>query len=448
MQQTLRLLLFALVAATLAVATGAGQKKRGTGSATPVLLQNSLEAVSVGQVIELVTYHPDGLPDQPPDIRFIFIQDEKRITARYMNGCGDELAATESLSVTLPEGLSPGTCKVVAQVGQTESQPIELEITSSVKAPVVTGEYPQVTSVPQYPPRPAQSGDIVYIDGANFSPSDVVEIVDARGTIHRLPAGASAGSTGFTVPENIADGQATFEIIEQRSGLQQRSNKVPIQILNVPLPLEIVWDGLRPIGSGQWIDIGHEDVPPYGQPQNVEIGFFQNNTTAIVKFFLQLNADLHIQIPKTLFPGEAVVRTRTVRDGRVSEWSEPARLEVLEHPAPASVLSIQRIKKGTLDRTAPFVNLDGDQIRALDVDSGDKIAVWGHFGTESTRSVRVKLVRGKKQLVIKPTDSDPPLPCYFEFDLPGKLQTGDWEVYVFEDIFKTSTKLKLTLRVR
>ncbi|HSB09563.1 MAG TPA: hypothetical protein VLM38_08770 [Blastocatellia bacterium] len=417
--------------------------------AAPVLIRGTFAGVEPGSSTELVIFYPDGLPEIPPEVRFVFLQDGKKLVTPPLGGCGELEAATQTFNVTVPQGLNPGVCQVVAQVAQKESQPIELEISGSVSPPIITGEYPQVTSVPQYPPRPAQPGDSVSIEGTNFSPSDEVEITDAQGVVHTV-SGCSTSSASFAcfpVPDNIADGEATFQIVEQRSGKRQRSKKVTLHILNVPLPLEITWDGLKPVAPGQWIDIGVESIPPYDKPHQVEVGFTQNDSAAIVEFLLHPNDDLHVQVPSTLLPGEVVVRTRTRRGDVVSEWSKPASFNLLEVPAAPLVESVELIRRIKPDRSEPLIHLEGDRPSLLTAEPGDRIAVWGHFGAESSSSVRLTLVRGARQVVMKPTVSDPPLPAYFEVELPGNLRAGEWQVYIHEQGRKTKAKVPLRLVV-
>lgn len=337
---------------------------------------------------------------------------------------------------------------MAAQLDQLKSEPLELMIAGSVPAPIVTSNHAQVTSVPQDTPRPAQPGDIATVDGSNFSQSDEVEIIDSQGVVHRVPVGStsSPSSTCFTVPENIADGDATFEIVEQRSGLRQRSKKISMRILNVPLPLEIRPSDTRPVAPGQWIDIGFESVPPYDRAARVEVAFEQNEHTEVIELQLEPNDDLHVRVPQTLLPGEVLVRTRTFRDGRASEWSQAARLELLEQPAPPFVESVQR-RRIKDQQSEPLLHLENDRSSALIAAPGDWIAIWGNFAAESTSTLRVILVNGGRKVVIKPSQSDRAYATYFEVQLPRDLRVGEWEVHISEEVHNTSAKLKLTLQV-
>jgi len=449
MFDSIRSIFLALLVLNWASPVEAQSKAKPASSEAPILLPNPAPFVEPGSSIELVILYPGGLPENFLEVRFVFLQNGRTLVAPPGGGCGELEAGTQTFNVSVPQGLDPGTCQVVAQIEQKETRPIELMIAADISPPVITGQYPQVTSVPQEPPRPAQPGDSVYIEGTNFGRSDEVEITDSQGVLHVVPANSSssAGLTGFMVPEDIADGEATFEIVEQRSGTRQRSKKVTLQIRNVPLPLEITWNGLRPVAPGQFIDIGFETVPPYDKSHRVEVGFTQNGNTTIVEFLLEPNVELHVQVPDILLPGDVFVRTRTRRDDAVSEWSKPATMNLLVTPAPPLVEAVELIRKIKPDQSEPFIHLKDDRMTVLKVEPGDRIAVGGCFGTESSRTVRLELRRGARHILLKPAASDRVLPTYFEIELPDDLQGGEWQVFVCEEQHLTRAKLPLRLEV-
>ena len=217
--------------------------------------------------------------------------------------------------------------------------------------------------------------------------------------------------------------------------------------MNAPLPLEISPDGLRPVAPGQWLDVGVEDTPPYGQPKQVEVAFVQNGKTESVEPNLELNDELHLQVPRWLLPGDAVVKTRTRRDGRVSEWSQPARYELLEHPAAPFAESVQPIRKNELGKSEPLIYLEGARSPVLTAEPGDRIAVRGHFPVESTSSMRIKLVNAARNVLIKPSETALTYSSYFEVELPPDLGADEWQVYICEVVYGTSARLMITLRV-
>ena len=413
----------------------------------PRLSQSTNAPVSSGASIELkIVYSKEGFdPSSRPT--FFFLQGKNRVQAAVPGGAGILETATQQFNVTVPDGLVAGTCQVIAQVGDFVTEPVSLEVTVSVPAPIVTSQYVQVTSVPQYPPRAAQAGDIASVEGINFSPSDEVEIVDARGSVFRVPtsSSSSSASSGFKVPDDIADGEATFEVVEQRSGAQLRSNKVKLQILNVPLPTEILPDGVRPVAPGQWLDIGVEDNPPYGEPKQVDVAFVQNGETTVIPTQLAPNDELHVQVPTFMMPGDTIVKTRTHRDGRTSEWSQPVRFTLPAAPAAPFVESVQPIRPKQ-PGSEPFVHL-GDKQEIISVQPGDRVGLSGHFGIESTASLRLTLVKGWTILTLTPRATDQPHRAFCEIELPRNLKAGDWQVYVSEVINSTSAQLNLKIRV-
>jgi hypothetical protein len=415
--------------------------------AQPRLSRSTKGPVTSGASIELkIVYSKDGFdPGSRPT--FFFLQGKNRVQAAAPGGTGILETATQLFNVTVPDGLIAGICQVIAQLGDFETQPITLEVTVSVPAPIVTSQYVQVTSVPQYPPRAAQAGDIASVEGTNFGPSDEVEIVDARGSVFRVPTSSSSASasSGFKVPDDVADGEASFEIVEQRSGAQLRSNKVKFQILNVPLPTEILPDGVRPVAPGQWLDIGVEDNPPYGEPKQIDIAFVQSGETTIIPTQLAPNDELHVQVPPFMLPGDTTVKTRTHRNGRTSDWSQPARITLLTAPAAPLVESVQPIRPKQ-PGAEPFVHLR-DKQEIVSVESGDRVGLSGHFGIESTASLRLTLVKGWTTLTLMPRATDQPHADFCEVELPRNLKAGDWQVYVSEVINSTSARLNLIIRV-
>ena len=280
---------------------------------------------------------------------------------------------------------------------------------------------------------------ILFPDGIPETSAQIlfVFIQNGKKFTTRATGGTGEQDTGFqtfnvTVPEGLA------------SGLCQK--KVNMKILIVPLPLEIFPNRLMPVAPGQWLDIGVEDVPLYNQPKQVEVEFAQNGHTEVIDLQLDPNDELHVQVPQTLLPGEAVVRTRTRRDGRISEWSQAVGLELLDHPASPVVDSVQRIRKKG-DQSDPLVYLEGDRSPVLIVEPGNRIALRGHFAVESTSSLRINLVKGERRVVIRPSDTDRPYTSYFEVELPRNLRPGEWQVHVLEEAHNTSARL-FTLRVR
>src|SRR5262249_7446333 len=144
-------------------------------------------------------------------------------------------------------------------------------------------------------------------------------------------------------------------------------------------------------------------------------------------------------------PSDTIVKTRTHRDGRTSDWSQPARITLLTAPAAPFVESVQPIRPKQ-PGSEPFVHLR-DKQEIISVEPGDRVGLSGHFGIESTSSFRLTLVKGWMTVTLTPRATDQPHQDFCEIELPRNLKAGDWQVYVSEMINSTSARLNLTIRV-
>src|SRR6185369_10021603 len=98
--------------------------------ARPRLSRNDNNAVTSGASIELkIVYSKDGF-DPIIQPAFFFLQGKKRLTAATAGGVGILETATQLFNIAVPDGLSSGTCQVLAQFGDFETQPISLEVTA------------------------------------------------------------------------------------------------------------------------------------------------------------------------------------------------------------------------------------------------------------------------------------------------------------------------------
>lgn len=436
--------LITLATLTLAVPQIINGQKQTSYQNEPIVTGSKPSVVAPGMSIDVASLHPDGLPENHARVRIIFLQDGKSYEGTSGGGTGIYPRSLISY-LTVPTELKPGACQIVVQVDKKASLPFAIEISASVLPPVITSEHPEIG--PYGIERPARPEDSVSVKGANFSPSDKIELIDSSGKVYQLTNHSYAESAGFTVPEDIAEGEATFQIIEQRSGTEQRSKKVPFQILNKPLPLEVRQDELKPVAPGQWMILFRDDAPPY-KKKHVEVGFVQNRKMEIVALQVDVNDDMYIRVPETLLPGEVYIQTRVLIDGKISDWSEPARYELLSQPAPPSVSDVRPIYKLEPHFGHPAIYIEADKQQLLVLERGDRISISGQFTVESPLTLRVRLTNGKESFVLEPNKNGAIYKTYFEVVIPEKLSPGDWQIFIYENGRTATTKLPLTLYIQ
>lgn len=414
-----------------------------------VLVSGKPDVVVSGMNVDLEVLRPEGLFKTLDDVRAVFRQGGASVVSSPPTGSSIEVdRIRQSFNLTVPDGLVPGKCQVVLEIGQERSQPLELEVAMSAPPPIVTSAQLSLGGSRQ---RPAQPGDSVAIKGTNLGYSDEAEILDSTGAIHRvriISNSSSATLASFTLPEGLADGKARFSIVENRSGMRQRSKTFTIRVLDVPLAPGINTVDLAPLAPGQWLNLSVYGFNP-SRADRVEFAFLQNGATTIIPFTVDSSVrEWRMQIPETLVPGEAFIQTRGWRKDKPSDWAAPLRYQVLEHPAPPAVWRLQRITAADIGRDVPQISLDSNPPAVVTVEAGDKLWFTGRFPVRSVTSLRVKLSGNQATVVIKPNLAAEKSRYCFEAEIPVELTSGEWKVVIAEIDSNTSLELPLLLRVR
>ncbi len=329
------LMLLAVCATCLSLpATSAAQRDSAKRPA-PVITRSLPSIIAPGMSIDLEGYRLDDFPADLSAVQVLFIQGDEKSISGVVGREGSEGSELQTINLVVPAKLIPGSCQIVVKAGERESGPLVVEVASFPPAPIVTSEQPKIAGIVRA--RLAQPGDVIVVEGTNFSGTDQVEIVDAKGQIHfaATTTGSSAASLAFTIPDDVADGEATFAVVEQRSGIRQRSKQLSLGVLNVPIPLEFSANWLKPVAPSQWLDLCPIIQVPLRGAEAVEVVFVQHGQVATVKLAVKRWTDMvRPQVPEILVPGEVSIKTRVWRDGSASDWSEPIVLRLLAESSP------------------------------------------------------------------------------------------------------------------
>jgi hypothetical protein len=229
--------------------------------------------------------------------------------------------------------------------------------------------------------------------------------------------------------------------------MRRRSKTFTIQVLDAPLAPEINTADLTPLAPGQWLNLS-DHAFDRSRADRVEFAFLQNGGATVIPFTVDSSVhDWRMQIPETLVPGEALIQTRGWRKGQPSEWTEPLRYKLLEHPAPPVVWRVQRITRN-FGREAPEIPLNSNPPAVVMVEAGDKLWLTGRFPVRAVTSLRVKLSNNQSTVVIKPGPAAEKSRYCVEVEVPAELTTGDWQLVLCEVDSNTSLDLPVLLRVR
>jgi hypothetical protein len=374
-------------------------------------------------------------------VKVLFVQDGKSYVGSPDSGSRESIASPQgyqsNVSLAVPEGLNPGKCEIIVETEGVASAPFIVEITDSVSPAVISNQKPQG----------GQPGDMIWMTAVGVGNSDEIELVDSEGQTHLIvPNRTSEGiEAAFELPANLPAGEATFRVVENRSGLKQHSNSLSVRINLDPAPLVIYLITMHKMNSlapGQWIDAGLQNSVLAERAELIEVAFTQNEEVIVPvqPFKRSTNSRLHVQVPASLLPGPVKISTRTWIKGRASTWSEPLEVELLEHPSAPRLWSIYHSKtKGT----AQSIDLTSPGVQIITAHAGDTLVISGLFMVESVSRLRLTLEGPDQNFELPLTDTGDQ--ARLSFTIPAAPKRGEWQLVVTNLDDNVFVKVPITL---
>jgi hypothetical protein len=219
--------------------------------------------------------------------------------------------------VVIPAALTPGRWQVVVDVNGRRSVPVAMRIIE-VRDVELTGIFPQR-------PHPEQAVFVVAKTPAQAG--DYVQLMDARGTQWHIETGISVFGLNFTLPDEVADGEASLRVGRHRNGVDRLSAARRFVVTSGPLPLKSEAVAfMKPVAPGQWTDLARDLEIGFeiGRADRIDVEFRQGRVVVISQ---ATGPDgVHVQVPARLAPGSVSVRTRTWIEQTASEWSAPGEV--------------------------------------------------------------------------------------------------------------------------
>jgi len=316
------------------------------------------------------------------------------------------------VEVAIPSEVTPGRWEIAVETSAGRSTPVILEITEPTEA-VITG----------ISPAKAHPAQLLFV--ATKRPPSVdstIELTDASHAQWRIPAGHSPRDVTFTIPDDVAEGEAIVRVRQNDNAMERISAPFTIVVTAAPLPLDAqAIAQMKPVAPGQWTDLGTNDEIDWEiqRVDRVEVEFRQRDV-AVVKQATGIHGR-HLEVPTELAPGQVLVRTRTWIEQTASEWSPSTPFLVLQQKVPPF---IEWIDAGP-DRT--IVWRSGSRAsKVATVERGAALILFGDFPVASAADLRVRL-RGKRQTYeIGATNGETGI----QVELPRAIAPGDWRLVV------------------
>jgi hypothetical protein len=388
-------------------------------------------AVAAPNTIVAVSGYALGLEDRK-SVRVFFAQGSlERIAA--ISGSGHALSrdpdgGIQSMTVVVPAELPPGPWELVVETHGRRSAPVAVQVIDFAEIEL-TGIFPSR-------PHPAQ---IVLL--ATKTPAPVgmnVQLSDARGTHWRIATGISALGIGFTLPDDVADGEATVRVGRSHNGVDMLSEPLRFPVTSGPLPLKTLAAAqMRPVAPGQWTDLvkDHEIEFEVRRADRIDVEFRQGDASLISQ---PVGPDgVHVEVPGRLSPGTVTVRTRTWIEQAASEWSAPVTVEVRDQPAPVSITAIES------GQIRNLVWWSGDAApRFAESRPGEALVLRGHFPVAIAAELRVRLRGLRGDFDLQPVDVDGGV----RVEIPSSA-FGDYGLVVETKDGRTAPQVITTVRV-
>ena len=142
-------------------------------------------------------------------------------------------------------------------------------------------------------------------------------LTDSQGKTYHFEGGHTSGANtaAFTLPKDLPVGEATFRVIERRSGATLGSNSLSLILIHGPTPLYLHSDWLMSVAPGQWLDLVVGSMEPLKSAERVDVMFQQKEQTVIVPTRGPTENGLRVRVPESLAPGRVIIQTRTIVSG-------------------------------------------------------------------------------------------------------------------------------------
>ena len=334
----------------------------------------------------------------------------------------------QTLNVIVPEGVSQGQAQIVVEYNGRRSNPATITITEW-KLPVIQ----------RLDPTRGAPGTLVRIEGEGFHVHDEIEITDVNGKpVKANPVGVPA----FGIPADAPEGILFVRVGSREYGKGQFTEPVTFTVTNEPLPVELLTDDTKSVAPGQWLDLQISNSEPLKRSERTEVAFKQAERTIIVAAPKPFRP--HVGVPSELSAGEVQLQLRTFRDGRPSEWSEPASLELEDKRVGPWIDSI-RLVKGSWAALAP----GPDRKTSFTVSPGDEVVLSGLWPVADASKLKVSLARAGEVITMTAMEFDEKATWFADIKvrLPESIEVGEWRMTVVNEADGTQVEVPIVIQV-
>jgi hypothetical protein len=359
-----------------------------------------------------------------------FIQNGVELPARTAGGWSTTNNAhnlPQTLLVIVPEEVGQGQAQIVVEFNGRRSIPATITITEW-KLPVIK----------RLDPTSGAPGTLVRIEGEGFHANDEIKISDANGK----PIKVSSSGQAFGIPEDAPEGIITVRVGNSKHGKGQFTEPVTFTITNEPLSVELLTEDTISVAPGQWLDLHISNSKPLTLSELTEVAFKQAGRTIIVATPKPFRP--HVRVPSALSAGEVQLQLRTWREGRPSEWSEPASFELADKPVAPLIDSIRLVKGGWAS-----LSPGSDRATSFTVNPNDQVVLSGLWPVAEASKLKVSLLRPGQVITITPTEFDEKATRFFDIQvhLPESLGVGEWRMIVRSEPDGTQAEVPIVIRV-
>ena len=400
--------------------------------AGPVVNAWEPKTVSIDAVIYLSGYRL--YPGELNKTKAFFIQNGVELPARFGGGwtiINNLHNGPHTLGVIVPEQVVPGQAQIVVEFEGRRSSPATVTITEW-KLPIIK----------QLDPVRGAPGTIVKVECEGFHVTDVLEVTNAEGKPIDIGGGGAFNGTIFRIPEDVPEGPITIRIGNRKYGKGRYTEPVEFTVTNEPLTVELHTSDMVSVAPGQWLDLQISNAEPIKRSELTEVAFKQAGQTIIVA--AQKPFRTHIPVPSALSPGEVQLQLRTWRDGRPSQWSEPAEFQLADKPVPPLMDSIRLT-------TGQWTSLDPgpERVTSFTVRPGDAVVLHGLWPVADASKLKILLSRPGEVLTMPATDFDEKSNWFGDVQvrLPESLRVGEWRMVVSSKADGTHADVPIVIRV-
>ncbi|HEX6730027.1 MAG TPA: hypothetical protein VF074_08460 [Pyrinomonadaceae bacterium] len=246
----------------------------------------------------------------------------------------------------------------------------------------------------------------------------------------------------FGIPEDAPEGIITVRVGNSKHGKGQFTEPVTFTITNEPLSVELLTEDTISVAPGQWLDLQISNPKPLTLSELTEVAFKQAGRTIIVATRKPFRP--HVAVPSALSAGEVQLQLRTWREGRPSQWSEPASFELADKPVAPLIDSI-RLAKGGWASLSP----GPDRPTSFTVNPGDEVVLSGLWPVADASKLKVSLLEPGQVITITPTEFDEKATRFFDIQvhMPESLGVGEWRMIVRSEPDGTQAEVPIVIRV-